>query len=549
MTPNRPNPTPAPRRLQLPRGAALELAAVVALVGLGLYHWPGLTGAPTPQDHLLDGMDAGEWADQARAYAGGRYAALDGHRMPTWTILAGLVGNIGVPEAGHLMNHLLQVALAPIVYGLGRAWGMGRGTSLLAGAVVAANAVLVLASRRYGVDPTVTTLVPLCLLAAHLVRLRWWLGPVAGGVAALATASHFTTLPYPVPAALTVLLVARPAERFPALLSFLAGLSLAWGAIFLVFPWIGVNTLLLSVAESASHEAAGVPGTPGWERILGAAVVAVRQDLPGAAAEYASRMHAVAPPALVTFLLAGLGATGVGLGAAHTGRRARRNRGVPEPTGPAPWAAGVVLLSALAPVPVLLAMHAAPRYSDNLLPIAILLVVRGVAAAATLIDGALPRSWPRALAGRSDAILGVISSFWAVAATAPGIPTASLEGAVVDQEVGALLAEHAPPGSCVVSPMRDAVAYTDLRFVRLACPASPTEPAFRACLSGLAWQCPDQTTLTWLVLERTPLDERTVAKKAMDEWARRSYPVLGEHRTRTTHVSLIELPFEVEAPP
>lgn len=546
MTPHGlPNPSAKAPELpsRLSRGAALDLALLMALVGLGLYHWPGATGMPSPQDLLLDGMDAGEWADQARAYASGRYESLDGHRMPTWTILSGLVAGADIPEAGHLVNHLLQVALAPVIYGLGRAWGLGRGTSLLAGALVAANAVLVLASRRYGVDPTVTTLIPLCLLAAHLVRARWWLGLVAGAVTALATASHFTTLPYPFPAMLTVLLVARPGERLPATLSFLAGLSLTWGAIFLVFPWIGVDILLLSVAESASHEAAGVPGTPGWERLLGAALSAVRHDLPGAAVDYASRLHAAAPPAALTFLLATLGAVGLGLGGPP-----RRRRGVLPPASPAPWAGGVVLLAALAPVPVLLAMHAAPRYSDNLLPIAIILVVRGLASGAALLDGALPRAWPRALAGRSDAILGAIGCIWAVAATARGIPTANLEDALVDQAVGTFLTEHAAPESCVVSPMRDAVAYTDLRFVRIACPASPTEPSFRACLSGLAWQCPDHDTLTWLVLERTPLDERSPAKKAMDEWAIRSFPRLGEYRTRTVHVSLVELPFEAVSP-
>lgn len=548
MTPNLPSPSPVAARWRLPAGAGVELVLVATLVGLGVYHWPGVTGASMPQDHLLDGMDAGEWADQAYAYASGRSADLDGHRMPTWTMLAGLARGFGVPEAGHLVNHLLQVALAPIVYGLGRAWGMGRGTSLMAGTLVAANAVLVLASRRFGVDPTVTTLVPLCLLAAHLVRLRWWLGLVAGAVAALATASHFTTLPYPVPAALTVLLVTRPGERLPAFTTFLAGLSLTWGAIFLVFPWIGVDTLLLSVAESASHEAAGVPGTPGWERLLTTAASAVRHDLPRALVDYGVRIHAQAPPAIVLLALAALGVSGVGLAARRASRRRPPPGRVPVEAGPAPWGGGIVLLVALAPVPVLLTMHAAPRYSDNLLPIAILLVVRGVAAGAALLGGALPRSWPRALSGRSDALLGALGCVWAAATTARGIPTASLEGALVEQEVGALLAKNAPTGSCVVSSMREAVSYADLRFIRLVCPASPTEPAFRSCLSGLAWQCPGQETLTWLVLERSPLDERTVARKAMDEWALREYPVAGEHRTRTLHISLVRLPFEVATP-
>ncbi len=500
---------------------------VTLLVALGLTQWlpDGLPGWLTPQDQLIDGLDAGEWADQARAYNAGRLGDLDGHRMPTWTLLSGLLAGLGVPVAGHMVNHLLQVVLAPVVYGLGRAWGMGRDASMVAGALVAANAILILASRRFGVDPTVTTMLPLCLLAAHAVRLRWWLSALAGAAAALCAASHFTTLAYPVPAALSVLIVAARGDRLRALAGFVVGLALTWAALFQVFPWIGVSQLLAGVAESASHEAAGVPGMPDWQSLLSRALQAARTQLGGSLVVYVGRFHASAPPALLIAALLVLGVSGVGL---DRGGPRRAGAGTPA------WLGGVVLLMALAPLPVLLSMRAAHRYTDNALPIAILLAARGVA----VILAALPTRWGQVPA----AALATMLTLWAVRPAAGGIPPSGLETALIERDVGALLSEHVPTGGCVVSPMREAVAYADVTFVRIGCPDAPTESAFRSCLASLRWQCAGQDTLHWVVFEQTPLDERHAALKAMDEWAVAGFPVVAEYRTHAIQVSVVELP-------
>ena len=501
---------------------------VTLLVALGLYHWlpDALPGWLTPQDLLIDGLDAGEWADQARAFNDGRFRSLDGHRMPTWTLLSGLLAGLGVPVAGHLVNHLLQLAVAPVIYGLGRAWGRGRGASMVAGTLVGANALLVLASRRFGVDPTVTTMLPLCLLAAHLVRVRWWLGVGAGVIAALCAASHFTTLAYPIPAVISVLIVAPTGRRLRTLVAFGLGFALTWAALFQVFPWIGVSQLLQGVAESASHEAAGVPGMPDWGSLLGRAFVAARTQLGGELVTYVNRMHGAAPHGLLVAALVVLGVSGVGL----AGDADRKRAG----TGRPGWLGGAVLLSALAPLPVLLSMGAAHRYTDNALPIAILLAVRGVA----VLVAALPRSW-----GRAPAVaLATVLTLWALRPTALGIPPSGLETALIERDVGALLSAHVPAGGCVVSPMREAVAYADVRFVRIGCPDAPTESAFGSCLASLRWQCPGQDSLHWLVFEQTPLDERHAALKAMDEWAVAGFPVVAEYRTHAIHVSVVRLP-------
>ncbi|MSQ01145.1 MAG: glycosyltransferase family 2 protein [Myxococcales bacterium] len=495
-----------------------EAALVAVLVALGLYHWlpDGLPGWLTPQDQLIDGLDAGEWADQARAYNAGQYGALDGHRMPTWTFLSGLLAGLGVPVAGHVVNHLLQVALGPVIYGLGRAWGMGRGASLFAGALVASNAVLVLASRRFGVDPTLTTLLPLCLLAAHTVRVRWWLGGVAGSAAAFCAASHFTTLAYPVPVALSVLILAASGERLRAGFAFGLGSALTWVALFQVFPWIGMNQLLQGVAESASHEAAGVPGMPDWGTLIARALQAARTELGGALVSYVGRIHAGGAPALLVAALVVLGVSGVGL--------EDRQPGAPAQARRPGWLGGGVLLLALGPLPVLLSMRAADRYTDNGLPIATLLAVRGVA----VLLAALPRSWR----GVGDGVVGALLAIWAAFPTLRGIPPSGLETALIERDVGALLSKFVPPGGCVVSPMREAVAYADVTFVRTGCPDAPTEGAFRSCLASLRWQCPGQETLYWVVFERTPLDERHAALKAMDAWAVEGYPVVARAAVR-----------------
>lgn len=517
-----------------PAPAVTEALIVTGLVAVGLYQWQGgEPGWPTLQDHLLDGMDAGEWADQMRAWVQGRTDDLDGHRMPTWTLLVGLFGSMNIALAGHLANHLLQLALGPIVYGLGRVTGMGRGSAAVAGAWVAANAVLVLASRRFGVDPTLATFVPLALLAAHLPRWRWWLAPLAGAVSALTAAAHFTTLPVPLPAFAIAVFVARPGERAMVALGFLAGLALTWGTIFQVFPWIGWETLVASVGESASHQAAGGAGAPGWERMLSSGWLAARTHLGGALGDYVGRMHALGVPVVAAAVLAVLGVGGVGLGGAAP---PKRRRGPPEPPAlPAGWMGGVGLALALAPVPVLLAMHAAPRYSDNLLPLAILLVVRGVAVGVVYAE-----RWG---GPRCDAVFGVVGVIWALSGTATGVPAAPLSSALLDRDVGTMLAANAPPGSCVVSSMRDAVAYAGLRFVRIGCPIATTEASFRDCLSTLQRQCRDQDAVGWVIVERFPLDERSVSRRAMDDWAKAEFGVIGETRTATETVSFVRLPF------
>ncbi len=508
-----------------PYGPLVDLTLVGLLLLVGLYHWPHVAseGAPwwaTPQDLLLDGYDAGEWADQHRAWRDGRLGDLDGHRMPTWTLLAGPVASVSVPLAGHLVNHLLQLALAPIVYGLGRALGMGRGTSAFAGVIVATNATLVLASRRFGVDPTITTLVPLALLACHLVRVRWWLGLLAGAVGALATASHFTTLPYPAPLALSVVLLARPGERVPSLIAFCSGFLLAWGVVFDLFPWIGVETLLKSVGESASNQVAGTPGARGWESAVARVSGILANDLEGAFNTYGTRMHTAAPPAVLLVPLAMLGVAGVGLDTA--GPKARTPG----------WIGGLLLALSLAPAVALVAMQAPSRYSDNLLPLATLLAARGLASLLVPL-----RHTPR-----PDLAAGALASVLALRATAGGFSSGNLQLARFNRDVGALLEAQVAPRTCVVSPLRDAVAYTDLHPIRIDCPVAATEASFRACLSGLRRQCFASRSLVWVVNEQVPVDTRSAPLKAMDAWALANWGSVGELRTPGASVWLVQVP-------
>ena len=501
-----------------PLAALADLTLVALLVLVGLYHWPheAPDGAPwwgTAQDLLLDGYDAGEWADQHRAWRDCRLGDLDGHRMPTWTLLAGPLASLSLPLAGHLVNHLLQLALAPIVYGLGRTLGMGRGTSALAGVLVATNATLVVASRRFGVDPTITTIVPLALLACHLVRVRWWLGLVAGSIGALATASHFTTLPYPVPFALCAVVLARPGERLPALIAYSSGLLLTWGFVFDTFPWIGVETLLKSVGESASNQVAGTPGARGWENAVARLSGILANDLDGAFTAYAARVHPILP-AVVLLPLTMLGVAGVGLGTSRT---------------PA-WAGGVLLALTLVPTATLVAMHAPSRYSDNLLPLTTLLALRGLASLLVPLRHAL-----------ADVGVGVVGSAWALHATSGGFSSGNLDVAVLNRDVGELLQTHAP-GACVVSPLRDAVAYTDLHPIRIDCPVAATEASFRACLSGLRRQCSARPTILWVVHEQVPLDTRSAPLKAMDAWALEHWESVGTLQTPGSRVWLVPVP-------
>lgn len=550
-------PPPAQTVARPGLGPLLDLTAVALLLGAGLWLWPHGTvgpqappeGAPvwaTLQDYLLDGLDAGEWGDQTSAYFSGRYESLDGHRMPTWTIVAGLFAGMGVPLAGHFANHLLQLFLPVVVYALARVTSVGPGLALGAGLTVATNAVLVVSSRRFGVDPTIYFMLPAAMLGAHLVAFRWWMSPLSGAIAAAAAVSHFTTLPFAVPAALATLLWARPVERGRAAFGFATGFALCLYLIFRVFPWIGLKGLVNSVGESAALKAPGAVKEVPWGDIFQKALDNAFETVPAGLLDYTSRLNLPMVPASILLGLVLLGAVGWALPTQPLEPVSRRARRLSPPSPLQGWyrehgpaiTQGAPMLLALAPVPVLLLMSAPMRYAETLTPLATVLAFRGVASliyVGTSVWNARVRRLP---SGLLDGALGLVCVGSMAGTVSQGISSQVMTDQLAEREMGLSLAQHFPAGTCVASPVREPPAYAGLTYARSMCPTSANEEAYRACLGSIRRGCPGELPLAWMVVSGLSYDSRSPARQGMDDWIAQQYPLVAEFQAGRVHVKI-----------
>ena len=196
----------------------LDVVCVVALLAAGILHWPtgdvslSVAGPEAPawgtiRDALLDGPDAGEWARSMLALHDGRYDALEAHRLPSWQLLvnAVMVVESSVVRAGHLTNHLLNIVVGLSIFLIGRLWGH-RWIGLGAGALAMLSGHALAVSLRFGVDAAVVALVPVAMVGAVAACRKWQFGILSGILAALATATHFSTLGYALPGLALILI-------------------------------------------------------------------------------------------------------------------------------------------------------------------------------------------------------------------------------------------------------------------------------------------------------------------------------------------------------
>ncbi|MFN7145546.1 MAG: glycosyltransferase family 39 protein, partial [Myxococcota bacterium] len=214
------------------------------------------------RDHLLEGPDAGAWASNAVALWLGRQDELDPHRLPILPYLTSFALRIHPDPAlaGHLVNHLLHLALGPVVFLLGRRW-MGRGPALGAALLAVTYPPAVMAAERYGVDPLVAVALPASLLAAEGAARRWALSPVFGLVVGLLATCHLTTIGMPVPALLLTLFRGDPGwRRWLGALGLVAGALLGVGLAFASYPTLPWDILVGSLAEGVTPS--GAAGSP-----------------------------------------------------------------------------------------------------------------------------------------------------------------------------------------------------------------------------------------------------------------------------------------------
>ncbi|MCB9746258.1 MAG: glycosyltransferase family 39 protein [Alphaproteobacteria bacterium] len=546
-----PSPAALGRRLA---PLALDALLLLALLGFGASLMPAaITGAgeglpfwATSHDLVLDGPDAGEWAANATHALRGDWAALDMHRMPTW-LMATALTMLRVPDvamAGHLVNHLAMLGLPLVIYGLGRAGG-GPATGLAAGATVAACAPLILASRRYGVDPLVASLLPLALLAALPARRHLSWAPAAGAVAALASLSHFTALPYLLPPLLLLALSGPRGWRRPAaLLLYAAGAAATLWLVTRTFPLPTLDELRVSVSEGvAKGEAVGDAGLSqaAEQTLVAGAVDALPQAL-------SAGLGPLWPWWLSWSLMLAapwVGALGLGLGRCEAGSPGWRGRLRAALSWP-DLGLGLALLSCLAPLPVLAAAGAEPRYSVNLLPFVAVLVVRGLVSPFALAEGALRLRWPRWPKG----LLALIPAWtlcwtaWHVSAASRVPPLPPLGQLMAARELGERIAEGAPGPGGAASPLREAAAHAGRDFCpQTACPFGRTEADFLACVELLDAQCPGEGPIPYVVMERWdgPIGAN---EAAMGAWARARWGTAATVQRGPLKAHLVFIPRE-----
>jgi hypothetical protein len=508
-------------------------------------------GAPpwaTLQDHLLDGPDAGWWAWQAQALQEGTLDRLDPHRMPTWTLatvaMAWLTG-LSNTLAGHLVNHLAAVLVGPVTYALGRLMGMSRPSAFVAGLLVLLCPAVVLPSRRFGIDAVVSFAWPSALLVALAAGARPWLAPLAGVAAGLACATHFTTLPAPVPLALAALVFAPRGERLKVAAGFGLGLVGTLAVVASLLPIVTPDVLVRSIVEGIApvrleaQPSADVLASRAWDTFGQGARGAV-----GVTGRWLSQSAgADALPTAIVPVLLSLGVTGLGLATGNARPRGRSGRTM-GPFLATGLPAGIVPLLLLAPVPVLAAAGAQPRYMDNLAPIAILLVVRGIAALGACVDTAVGARAPRWPTGAGQA---AAAAAFALACVRPDLRGSATPPVAEDQlvvfEAARTIRATFGPGVDLATVMPELAASTgawDCPHLRV-CPAAADEPSYRSCLQAFARDCRGDGDIPYVIVVQTPADGRPTARKAMDAWVEARWPVTEIARGKSMRVRLARI--------
>ena len=531
----------------------LDVAAVGLLFALGLVVLLGQAGGDglpfwaTSNDLLMEGPDAGEWAINALRVSWGAYESVDVHRPPVWLMAtaAALNWTPDVAMAGHWVNHMAFLALPLVAYGLGRA-DAGPASGLAAGCFALCCSPLILASRRYGVDPLITVILPLSVLCALPLRRWWFLAPLSGMVAGLATASHFTALPFVLPAAL-VILVRGPTKRWwnrlAALALYVLGVALVLWLIDRTFSSIDFDNLKRSVSEGIDPQLQEI-GNREAELTDDAAS---RFDTDWGLAAKASirnglqRHWYTGIPWVLMLALPWLGVLGAGLGVAKGSGRWRFFR----------WqdaGYGVALLCCLAPLPVFIATDAEPRYSLNLLGFVAVLCGRGLCSIPGLVELGLREKWswfPRGVLALPlvawIAVLGWRSSAQMRLPTKPADVYA-----VAARDLGVLLAGEFPGGGGAAVPIREAVAYAGREYCPLSnCPFGATETYYRQCVEVIRAQCAGSGPIPYVVVRDGPLGMGDDARfQTMGDWVVDNYGTIAVLESERFTAEVVALPRE-----
>jgi hypothetical protein len=514
---------------------AFDALAVAILLLLPFQGWHRAgavsSGWRYVSDRYITGPDSASWAENAVAFAQGRYGDLDDHRMPTWTLLTGItmtLTHLDVASAGHLLNRGMHLLLGPAVYALGRAVGL-RGAAFAAAAMVAFHPALLSAAAVFGVDPTVELLVVATLLSARVAGRWWWFAPVAGMIGGLTATAHLTAIAFWVTGAAMCVFTGRAGWRWLALLLYLGSAALTVYAVYRVFPLMPRDMVTDVFAEGISTTAGNTsPAAAAASRA--AALQTLQANAPRAVTTALNRIvtefHLGTP---WTFSIALFWAGLLGPRAFQPGEHVL---GAPRWKERLRWAArsvgeGLPLVLACAPMVALAAANAPARYSQNLLPVGILLLARG---ASTMVAGVhaagLRFRWWRLDAVRAAMLAeGVLALGCVLRDQADDLQRAPLprqngeDPAEQALQLGKVLAERFPAGGGAASILRDPLPYAGMPYCpHTACPMSATEQGFAECITIMRHECQGDGPIPYVVIDALPNDQLTPARRAMDAW-------------------------------
>lgn len=508
--------------------ARLALGAVLCLLaGIWVWFGHGPNGDGVTEvgpvwargsDYLLDGPDAGAWASNANAIWLGRYTDLDPHRLPIYAYLTAAVMNVtpDVALAGHLVNHLCQLALGPVVFLLGARW-MQPGLALGAALVAATWAPGVIASHRYGVDPVVALAVPVGLLAAEVGARSWRWAPLMGVVAGVATTTHLTTVGLPAAAVLLCLLRGKPRVRWLGALGLLGGCGLGVGLMYLQYPQLPFDMVAPTLAEGIAPVGNNA-GRAGRLSSPALAMAAVQAGLPAAITEVMRFVASTTRPAWLGWQLAlvlpWLGIVGPEVAGSWMGRGTRQRVAVVVRRAAAGLAVGVPALVALAPLLAFSAAQSPQRYTDNFFPVVVLVVFRGfgsLGAIASVRLGPLER----------ELVSLGLGLLVAAGLVEPHRLTMELQKTPTEEhqavrQLGGLIRAHFPPGGGASCTLREADAYAGRAF----CPYSPGMTYAgrpNSVALHLSAECSGEGDIPYVVLTGAS-DGSGDGRKIMDKW-------------------------------
>ncbi len=510
-------------------------AGMLALAALPLMAWSreGVVRAERQpwwvldSDQYLFGPDAAAWAQNALALNQGRLADLDPHRLPTWTIFTSWAMDIGgwdVALSGHLVNRVEHVLLGPVMYLLGRALGLGP-FAFAAAAIATMQPALLAAACHFGIDPTVTFLLGVMLLASWAAGRRWWFAPVAGAVAALTMVSHLTALAFPL-CGLGLCLTSGKGvvRRVLAVLLYAGAGALVFRQVFNVFPMLPQDFFANALAEGVTPTEGGMLSqAASQEAVLSVVRQNASQGLDGALRFIAEAFRPVGLPWPATILLIWLGFIGPKAFRRPLGER--RRRGPVVRRGLQSLAEGFFLASTCAPLLAFAAAKSPERYSENLLPVAALLICRG---AATLVSaGAWLAEYVPALAERrwrlENAVAAALVGVWVVGEWQEPHQRAGVLAPAWEKNallIGRSLAENFPAGGGAASSLREALPYAGLLYCpSTVCPFADSVPSFQQCVAIIREECAGTGAIPLVVTDGLTLEQRPVLRGQFEAWA------------------------------